>query len=376
MAEETLSQCAELDFIIRAEPEYTVRELALALRENKEVAGITGLSHRSDGAIIHEGERPWIEELDELPYPAWHLIDRKRYTLPFSKRPFLSLFSSRGCPFSCIFCADHAYYGKKLRKRSPSRIVDEMEYGCSRFEISDFLFWTESFTFSRDLVMEIAGEIMRRNLQVRWYCNSRVDNVDRELLQTMKKAGCRMMSFGIESFSPLVLSNIKKGTTPEQAEQAVRLAHECGLEVIAHCIFGLPGETEQSMRDTLRRICGLPVDYAQFYAATPFPGTEFYTMCKDKIKDQKWENYEQGTCIIDTEDISAEMLNRIRDEAYRAFFYRPVVIAHVAGKIVKEGGISRLSQIIRDLRSWMRERGDKSEVVPESERRQKVEDRN
>lgn len=358
LPDETLSQCADLDYIIRGEPEYTAKELAISLREGKDGAGVPGLSYRQGDRIVHEPDRPWIEELDSLPFPAWHLVDTSRYVLPFSRRPFLSIFSARGCPFSCIFCADHTYYGKKLRKRSPARIVDEMAHDMATFGISDFLFWTESFTFSRELVMEMTGEIGRRKLNVRWYCNSRVDHVDRELLTAMKKSGCRMISFGIESFNPEVLKNIKKGTTPEQAEEAVRLSHQCGLEVIAHCIFGLPGETEESMRDTVRRICRLPVDYAQFYAAVPFPGTEFYRSVSDRIKDtdRQWKNFEQDKYILNTGELTSDVVNRARNEAYRAFFFRPGMVGKVVRKSLEEGGLSQLFRLWTDFSSWVKGR--------------------
>jgi anaerobic magnesium-protoporphyrin IX monomethyl ester cyclase len=360
LTDEIFKACPELDFVIRGEPEYALRDLVAALGEGKGADGITGLSHRKGGEIVHEPERPWIENLDDMPFPAWHLIDRANYTLPLSGRPFLTVFSARGCPFGCTFCADEIYYGKKMRTRSASRIVDEIEYDIKRFGVRDFLFWTESFTNRRDLVLEIIDELKRRRLAIKWYCNSRVDNVDRELLQAMKASGCEKISFGIESFSAQVLKRIHKGTTPEQSIEAVRLAHSVGLEVIAHCILGLPGDTEESMEDTVRQICSLPVDYAQFYAAAPFPGTELYRQALENgwidQEERNWKNFEQGSQILTIEGLSAGAVNEARNRAFERFYFRPVVLWRVFRSFIREGRPAMLMRLGKEFLSWMRSR--------------------
>jgi anaerobic magnesium-protoporphyrin IX monomethyl ester cyclase len=360
LPDDIFAACPSLDFIIRGEPEYTLRDLVSALNRGMTAEGIHGLSHRKGVEIIHEPERPWIENLDEMPFPAWHLITTGLYTLPLSGRPFLTVFSARGCPYGCIFCADQIYYGKKMRTRTASRIVDEIEYDIKRFDVKDFLFWTESFTNRRELVLEIVEELRRRNLTIHWYCNSRVDNVDRELLQAMKASGCEKISFGIESFSAAVLKKIMKGTTPDQAIDALKLAHSCGLEVIAHCILGLPGDTLESMEETVRQICALPVDYAQFYAAAPFPGTELYAQalenrwigedCKD------WKNFEQGSHILEINGLSPCAVNEARNRAFQRFYFRPHILWRVFCSLLKEGKPSMLLKLWKEFLVWTKSR--------------------
>jgi radical SAM superfamily enzyme YgiQ (UPF0313 family) len=353
-AGEILDREPLVDFTVLGEPEMTLRDLALAVREGRTPEGVKGLAFRAGDSVVLNDRREWLEDLDSIGPPAWQCLDDpRRYRLPISSRPFLSIFSARGCPYGCTFCADHVYYGRKVRTRSASSIVDEMELAIRDFNVRDFLFWTESFTSQRDLVMAISGEIRRRSLQVRWYCNSRVDSLDLDLAKAMKESGCAMISFGIESFDADVLASVKKGTTTEQAEDAICTAHQCGIEVIAHCIFGLPGETEDGVRTTIRKICSLPVDYAQFYAAVPFPGTALYDQACEKgwirLEYRDWKYFEQSFCILDGDHLSAAQVGRLREEAYRAFYFRPRFLMGLAAKILREGGASAISALLKDF---------------------------
>jgi len=353
-AEKILNGEPLADFAVLGEPEMTVRDLALAVREGRSPEGVRGLAFRAGNSVVLNDRREWTEDLDNLGPPAWQCLDNPRsYLLPISGRPFLSIFSARGCPYGCTFCADHVYYGRKVRTRSAPSFADEMELAIRDFNVRDFLFWTESFTSQRDLVMAISSEIRRRSLQVRWYCNSRVDSLDLDLAKAMKESGCEMISFGIESFDADVLASVRKGTTPEQAEEAIRIAHRCGIEVIAHSIFGLPGETEEGVMRTIRKICSLPVDFAQFYAAVPFPGTALYDQACEKgwIRGEynDWKYFEQSFCILDGEHMSAAQVGRLREEAYKAFYFRPRFVMGLARKILREGGFSAISSMFRDF---------------------------
>lgn len=318
----------DLDFVVRGEPEYTVRDLALAIRDKNDVSNVKGISYLRKGQIIHTSNRIFIENLDKLPYPAWDLINRSKYLIPFTKREFLSICPGRGCPYGCTFCVDNIYYGRKLRCRSPGSVVDELEWDKEEFGVDDFLFWSEAFTVDKDFCIAIAEEILKRNLKIRWVCNSRVDRVDYKMLKRFKEAGCWMISYGIESGDQKVLESIKKGTTVKQAQRAVDLAKKIGLSVIAHCIFGGLEESKETIKKTISFVKRMDVDFVQFYCTVPFPGTKLYEEAKryNWINTNDWSRFEQKNSVLDTEKISAKEIMSLRRKAYIYFYLRIRVI--------------------------------------------------
>ncbi len=343
-----------LDIIVRGEPEYSIRDAAAAISEDRSLEGIPGLSYRRDGIVHHNERRPFIEDLDELPFPAWDLVDTGRYRLPFTGKRYLLVASARGCPYACTFCASKAYYGARVRKRSPARIVDEISWIRDSFGIRDFLFWAESFTNDQDYAIATAREMIDRNLDVSWVCNSRVDTVSPEFLRTIKEAGCWMIGFGIESGSQEILDAVKKKTTITDVVTAVRMAHEGGLEVTGHCILGLPGETEESLQMTIDLARFLRLDYAQFYCAVAFPGSELYEQSIENgwLGETDWKYFEQNTSILSTPSLSTEQVMAARDRAYLSFYRQPHVVMKTLGKIKSTGDIGALARMAKDFLHW------------------------
>lgn len=343
------------EMIVRGEPEYTIRDAALAVREGATLSGIPGLSFRDqNGDVQHNDKRPFIENLDELPFPAWDLVDTDLYRMPFSGERYLLVSSARGCPYACTFCASKAYYGAKVRKRSPSRVVDEMSWIKESFGIRDFLFWTESFTNNQEYAIATAQEMIDRDLDFRWVCNSRVDTVSPKFLRKIKAAGCWMIGFGIESGTQEVLDAAKKNTTIADAVRSVRMAHEVGLEVTGHCIMGLPGETEESLQRTIDFAKFLRLDYAQFYCAVPFPGSELYQQCleNDWLDETEWKYFEQTTSIISTPSLSSEQVMNARDRAFKSFYRQPYIIMKTLGKVRSVKDVGMLMRMMRDFLNW------------------------
>lgn len=338
---ESLASC-RLDSVIRGEPEYTSRALAETLENRGDLAKVAGISYRNGESVKHNPDRPFIEDLDSLPFPARDLIPNERYTMPISNRPYTLLVSSRGCTGRCTFCTGHLYYGRKLRLRSAANICDELEEIVNRFGINDVTMWSDTFTLNRDFVVGVCEEIMKRGIKVNWMANSRVDRVDLDILKLMKQAGCSMISFGIESAVPEILKNCRKGTTPEQISDAVRWSREAGLETIAHVILGLPGETPETIRETSRFIKRIGPDYVQYYGAIPFPGTEFYELARDNhwLTTEDWSCFEINQTIVNYPELAAADLNRERKKAFRSFYFRP-------GYLLK-----RLSRL-RNPREWI-----------------------
>lgn len=347
--------CPDLDFAVRGEPEYTVRDIARALKSGGDRQRIIGASCRGNGSLIHSPPRPAIADLDELPFPAWDLIDRPRYVMPFSHNSFLLVGTGRGCPFPCTFCADKTYYGTRLRLRSPRSVVDELERNMREFGTEDFLFWSESFTMNRKFALEVCKEILGRGVRCRWVCNSRVDHVNAEMLRLFKKAGCTMIGYGVESGVQSVLDSIKKGVTLDQTREAVRLTRQAGIGVVAHCVLGFPGETVETITQTIEFLKKLDVDFAQFYCAVPFPGSDLYEHAQREgwINTQDWTMFEQNFSVLDTPTLKAADVMRLRGLAYRRFYIRPRMVWRTMKRLRTVAEFRNFARMVRDFLTWV-----------------------
>jgi radical SAM superfamily enzyme YgiQ (UPF0313 family) len=352
---ECLQSAPGLDIIVRNEPEATLAELVRTISEGKGIDGIAGITYRNEqGSIVRNPERPFIENPDDLPFPAWHLIDVDRYRLPLKGRPFLMVAPLRGCPFQCSFCTCHTYYGARLRTRSVESVLAEIEYDQERFGISDFFFWAETFVVNKDYVRELCRAMLERGVRVAWTANSRVDTVDADLLSLMAEAGCWMLSFGIESSSQAVLDQADKGTRVADAATAVQLARRAGIKTVGHFILGLPGETEQSLEETIAFAKKLKLDLAQFYCAVPFPGSRLYERAlKEKwINPLDFSNFNQNTPLLDLPGMPAEVVSSYRARAYRQFYTSPANVLR-ALRLVNWMNIGGLFRSMAAFVRWM-----------------------
>ena len=325
-----------VDFVVRGEPERTVENLMSALSTGVDVRGVKGISGRdADGRIFSTEDREFIEDLDVLPFPAWDLIDLDRYTLPVSRRRFLMINTSRGCPFACAFCTARAYYGSAARPRSSSRIIAEIRSDLERFAVRDFFFWSDTFTLVRSRVEGLCRAILAGGLKVRWVANSRVDTVDADLLALMKKSGCWMISYGLESGDDRILEASGKKITAEQIERTVRATKAAGIKTAGHFIFGLPGETERTAAATLVLAKKLDLDLAHFYAAVPYPGSPLFEQASREgwIRGRPWNRFSQSEFVMDQPGISAAALFKMWRRAYRAFYLRPKTLATALSQV-------------------------------------------
>ncbi len=355
LTEECFKVSPDLDFIVRGEPEYTVCDLVLTIRDNKDFSQIKGLSCRKNGGIIHNPSREFIKDLDKLPYPAWDLVDLPKYILPFNSEQFVLIIPARGCPHKCIFCNSKAYYGSTLRLRSEKNVVDELEWVKNKFGISNFLFWTESFTLNKKYALGIADEILRRKLKVTWVCNSRVDNVDQELLSKFKEAGCWLIGYGIESGDENVLRRTEKGIHINQAIKAVSLAKKNGLEVVAYYVLGLPGESKKSIKKTINLADKLDTDFAQFYCAVPYPGCDLYEEAKAEnwLNTNDWAKFEQSYSVLDMDGITAKAVMSFRKTAYLRFYFHPRRIYKILKRIKSKRMFLNLIRMGKDFLRWI-----------------------
>lgn len=346
-----------LDSVIIGEPELIGLNLSIALKEGKDLSKVKGLAYRTqDRAIRINPAEAFIEDLDSLPFPARDLVKNELYTLPVVNRPYTLLVPSRGCPYSCIFCTAHAYYGKKPRFRSVENVMRELEEIVKKYNIHYATMWSDTFTLNKDFVIRLCQKIIGARLDLKWMCNSRVDTIDGEMLEWMARSGCIGISYGIESGDEEVLKNIKKGISVEQIEKAVRLTNRHGIESLAHVIFGLTGDTGEKIEKTVRFVKGLKPSYAQFYCAVPFPGTEFYAQAKEKgwLTTDDWSEFEINRAIISTGLLSSKELDRLRKKAYIRFYLDPSYIFSRLKKIRNLKDLwTNMRQAFSFMKSWV-----------------------
>ena len=345
---------ALLDFVVRGEPEYVVCSLASAIKNRTNFSEVDGISYKEDGKIIHNRDSMPVANLDDLPFPAYDLINQEKYTMPFTNKKFLLVATGRGCPYPCIYCADHVYYGKKMRLRSPEHLVDELSFYKKEYGIEDFLFWSEGFTLIPSVAKSFVQEIISRNLKIRWVCNSRVDNVDKELLLLFKKAGCTAIGYGVESGVQEILDKVKKGITLNQIREAVVLTKDVGIDVVAHTIIGLPGDSHETINETVNFLIDLDVDFTQFYCAVPFPGSPLFKEATEKgwINTGDWRMFEQNFSVLDMPGMSAVEIMKIREQAYRKFYFRPKTIFKTLKRIRSFKELIKLKSMIGDFLKW------------------------
>ncbi len=293
---------------------------------NHQLAHIKGLVWRNAAEIVLNPPRPYIANLDDLPLPRHDLLPVKTYRAPLVGGPYAFVVPSRGCPGGCRFCIKHVSYGASVRYRDPKGVVDELETLVG-LGVRKIHMYTDLFTVNREHVAGICEGILERNLPVKWTCNSRVDFVDLEMLKLMRRAGCWMISWGIESGDDAMLKRMKKGITLEKVEQALRWAKEADIMNWGYFIIGLPGETEASIRKTIDFAKRLPLDLVLFHIAAPHPGTPFFFEVVENgwfRPGTRWEDVDMDrSTVLDYPDLKAEDLERWARRAFREWAFRP-----------------------------------------------------
>lgn len=349
-----IKEYPEIDYAIRGEPEVISTDLANHLENGNSLSFVDGITYKENGNIIVNKDREFAD-LNKLPYPDRDSIECSHYTLPFSKKPFTLISTSRGCPSNCTYCAVHQYYGKKFRTRNPKNIVDEIEEVVKKYGIYDFLFWADEALYNLKKMEEISDELIKRDLKIRWFCNSRVDTIKYEVLIKMKRAGCWLMSFGIESGNQEILDNVNKNIKLSQIVDAVKITRKVGIETIGHFIFGLPGENQKTAKQTIKFAKKLGVDYAQFYIATPYPGTKYYEYAKENnlIETYDFSKFEISNAVVKTKEMSSDELMKIRKKAYISFYLDPGFILRRFFKIKNKEELKNLFlQGFNYLKEW------------------------
>lgn len=317
-----------IDMVIRREPEETISEICRF--EGCDWHNVAGISYRDPKSqMIRQNQDRDLISPQNIPAPAWHHLDLSPYRLPLKGRNFLIVAPVRGCPWGCNFCTAPLYYGRKLRKRPISDVMDEISSGMARFGIRDFFVWADTFTADPGYVTDFSRELLNRGLKISWTCNSRVDTVSPKILAEMKRAGLWMISFGLESGNNEILEKSGKKITVDQSRRAVAMAHATGIRTSGHFILGLPGETEQTLQETLNLALEMPLDIAQFYAAAPFPGTGLYKEAKKSGWIMKDGFFSQSAAVMNLPGLSKKRVDEFRRYAHRRFYGRPKALRNI-----------------------------------------------
>lgn len=340
LPEESLKFAAgAVDIVCRGEFDYSIKELC----EGREWDKIDGISFMRNGTVQHTPDRPPIQDLDALPFVApiyKRDLPIDEYIIPHFLHPYVSIYSSRGCPSKCIYCLwPQTFSGRTMRCRSAENVVQEVKWIIDNVPgVREISFDDDTFTANRDHARNVAQKL--KPLGISWTINARA-NCDFETLKIMREAGLRHVVVGYESGDPQILKNIKKGVTREQAIQFTKDCKKLGISIHGAFIMGLPGETRETIRATIEYAKKLDLGSIQASLASPYPGTEFWDLCKE----EGWiasESYIDDTghqnCVINYPHLTnAEIFNSV-EEFYNKFYFRPKYIARSVMKMVTDSG--------------------------------------
>ena len=320
------------DYGIYGEGEYVFRDALRLIQKKQKPDKTRGLITKKKGKI-HVNGTYYIQNLDELPMPAWHLLPMKLYKpspANYRRLPSFEIMTSRGCPFSCAFCSK-PIFGYKFRAHSPERVIKEMKHLHDTYGIKDLEIFDDTFTLNKRRVEKICQMMIDQKVDITWNCMTRVDCITPELLKLMKKAGCYQVGYGIESGSEKILERMNKKITKEKVRKAVKWANDAGLDIRGFFMFAFPGETKETARETIEFAKSLDIDIAQFMVTTPYPGTKLWDMAHQEgtVRINDWENFTfyapEGAPYIPKGMTEKEILN-IYSRAYKEFYLRPKYI--------------------------------------------------
>jgi anaerobic magnesium-protoporphyrin IX monomethyl ester cyclase len=325
MPEEVLVNSGKIDFVVIGEGEDTFFELVNSVLSNKPTDAIKGIGFRKQGRVIINQPREYIENLDLLPHPARHLLPMRLYRpspLNYRYLPATSVICGRGCPLNCIFCTKHIF-GQRLRLRSPENILGELKELKEKYGIREIHFYDDTFTFNKEWTKRLCALI--GDMGFSWWCNGRVDDIDTDLLKSMKNAGCYRIYFGVESSHRESLQFLKKKTKIEDIVSAFRMSRKCGIESAAFMILGIPGETKEMMRENIRFVKKIGADHAVFTVLTPYPGTELYEKAPllGKMRFKNWSDFVMisDSPVFVANSITEDDLRETLNFVYRSFVF-------------------------------------------------------
>ncbi len=333
LPEDSLRASSAIDFVVRKEFDYAVAEFA----RGKKLEEIEGISFRKSGLIFHNPDRPLMEDLDALPFVVEIFkrdLDTTKYNIPFLHYPYLSFYTSRGCPALCTFCLwPQTMCSHRWRTRSSDNVIAEVRRARELFpEVKEIFFDDDTFTIGKSRVIELCQRL--KPLKLIWSCNARA-TTDYDTLRAMKEAGCRLLIVGFESGDPAILKNIKKGATIEQARAFMKNCRSLGFKVHGDFQMGLPGETPETIERTIRFAMEMDPETIQVSMAHPYPGTEFYQYLHEQgylISPEMTDEEGHQLPSFEYPDLSKEKILKAVEDLYGRYYFRPRIIFRIIGR--------------------------------------------
>jgi len=328
-AESTL-RTGFVDYVVRGEGEFSMLELCQGIEaagkdfKPEKVAGISWYNKDTD-SVIHNPERPAISNIDELPFPARHLLDIKNYSCKLHNRKFgTTIVSSRGCPFKCTYCVVPNTNGAVYRCRKPESVVDEIENLVTEYNFDSFFFVDDNITVNIDRMNKICDEIIKRGLNIGWWCQSRADTLikNESMVEKMVSSGCQQVFIGFETPNERVLKAYNKNLSAEIGGQTVKLLKNYGISVMGSFMIGEIEETREEIENTINYSQILGLDYAQFSILTPFLGTKLHEQVKDRIITYDWDKYDGAHSVLKLDNLSPQETEKLMIKAYKKFYLR------------------------------------------------------
>ncbi|MBF0445627.1 MAG: radical SAM protein [Magnetococcales bacterium] len=326
---ETMSH-QTIDYAIVGEAEKPLPEFIHALESGKSLHGIKSLCFRDEGKLVADLTRQTLDNIDEIPYPSRNLIDNTKYRNILSRNSnFTAMMSTRGCPYRCTFCDQKT---PPYRLRTAKNFVEEIKFNYHTFGIKEFDVYDSTFTANRSRVIEICNLLAKENLDIGWSIRSTIMAVNHEVLDALKLGGCHTIMYGVESSNQEILALMKKKISSERVWERINYTSKIGIRVLGFFMFGYPGETRQTIEDTIRLSLQLPLDYAQYTVLIPFPDTEIYEYYQNNSDcGDYWGKYtldpanEINIDLLGTE-INREEASKLLAKAYHRFYFRPRII--------------------------------------------------
>ncbi len=310
-----------IDYVIMGEPELTLKEILEGVPDNE----ILGICYKENFQGVKNESRPFNEDLDSLPFPARHLVDNTIYRRPDNGKVQAVIKVSRGCPFHCFFCLASPVSGIKVRKRSAENIIAELKECVEKFNITNFLFWSDIFNIDRSWTIDLCKKIIDSGLKITWSANTRADTMDDEMAHWMYKSGCRLVSIGVESGSQEILNNIGKKITLDNIRNTVKVLKKNKIKIYNYFVLGLPWETEETANETINFAIELDSNFVSFYTAAPLPGTKFFAYALVNKLAEDGLNFDGAYFVpsVRTHSLSKERILEIHKSAVRKFYLRP-----------------------------------------------------
>jgi radical SAM superfamily enzyme YgiQ (UPF0313 family) len=336
---ESMERAADVDGMFVGEPEDAVVQLA-QLESIDRANDVPSLTFRANGAVVPHRAHGSFAGFLQAPPPAWDLLTLSDYSLPMVNQPYVLVETSRGCPYSCDFCVAPIHQGHKFRERSAKALVDEIERCHRELGVGFFYLWGDTVTLNVKSFTAFCDELIARNLPIRWFGNARADNLtDPAFVHRLRRAGCWMLALGIETESEEVRKDMAKRLERQKIQTAFKNMREAGIKSFAFFIFGYPGESAKTLDATTSYAIELDPDFANFYPAVPYPGTDLYDKCIRegwlKPEDADWSRMEYSYYLLRGNGLDERIVMDAINRAKRRFFLRPSYIGRHLGDVAR-----------------------------------------